>query len=58
MGESGIIKKDHLKLFGKKRLYRKGDIYAKFQRWVGVCQAKKVAMESEAEKTAHTKAER
>lgn len=39
----------------KKRLFREGDIYVKFQRWAGVCQAEK-GKEFKAEKTAHTKA--
>lgn len=42
----------------KKRLFREGDIYVKFQKWVGVCQAKKKEKEFQAEKTAHAKAER
>lgn len=42
----------------KKRLFREGDIYVKFQRQVGVYQAKKRRKEFQAEKTAHAKAER
>lgn len=41
-----------------KKLFREGDIYVKFQRWVGVCQAEKKGKEFQAEKTAHAKAER